>query len=264
MKKSVILSILFLMLSLVFFGSANQVGATEQVDSSVPIKYLVSIPTAEEEATTMLNYLRSIKWFDDNGYNITLPATPLVEAAKTKLRAGNSLSSSDETELLEHFQNDIYDPREYQRSYTTINNLLRTADKQAMVFDRYEEAWGFFIPANYTINLTLYGPGGSYSSNGMLIKINKDDTWSGWDNGKPLAIILHESIHIGIEHIIQKNNISQAVKERIIDNIMIRQFGNLFPNYQLQNMGYSAIDVIFKEDDILDNLPARIEEFIKK
>ena len=110
----------------------------EGIDNSIPVKYSVSIPTADEEATTMLNYLRRINWFDQNGYNITLPTTPLVEAAKAKLRTGSSLSSADEAQLREHFKNDIYDSQDYQRSYNTISGLLRTADKHAMEFERYK------------------------------------------------------------------------------------------------------------------------------
>jgi len=268
MQKIIILSVfllVFLAMGLAFFGCSNPTGGgMEEIDNSVPVKYSVSIPTADEEATTMLNYLRRINWFDQNGYNITLPTTLLVETAKTKLRTGSSLSSVDEAQLREHFKNDIYDSQDYQRSYSTISKLLRTADKYAMEFDRYEKMWGFFIPNNYVINLTLYGPGGSYGTNSMLIKVNREDTWStSSDNGKPLAIILHESVHIGIEQlIIQRYNISQVVKERIVDNFMIRQFGNIFPGYRLQNWEYSSIDVIFKEDDILDNLPRRVGEFI--
>jgi len=240
------------------------------------VNFTISIPTADEEAIAMLNYLKGIKWFDDNGYTITLPNTSEINAALNKLRAGNSLTSAEETNLKNHFINDIYNYSDYIASYNTLGKALQTADELISRFTPYKQAWDFYIPAEYEVQLTLYGPGGSYffhkaeNTGGMLIKVNRANNY--WNNGNfaPLAVVLHEIVHIGIETvIIEEYDIPQGVKERIVDNVVLLLFADIknshFPNYTKQNIGGDySIDAIFTDISVLNNLPTAVGTFLGK
>ena len=103
------------------------------------------------------------------------------------------------------------------------------------VFEKYKELWNFYIPENYTVTLTLYGMGGSYEyrkGNGKVILFTKEDGTFGRES--PLATIIHEMVHIGIEqNIILKYDLPQPVKERIVDKFMEFHFkGNLVQGVQ--------------------------------
>ena len=263
--KRLILPIFIVILGLVFASCDNSASGPEQVDVSTLQYFTLSIPTAEEEAAVMLNYLRRIPWFDSMGYTITLPNTPLVNSAISNLRAGRTLTSAEETQIRTHFIRDVYDVQNYQPSFNTLARAARDADQHIPSLRTYQSSWGFFIPNKYTIHLTLYGPGGSYNHNTgeMFMKVNRLNLWG---PAGPLGVILHEAVHIGIENnIIRKNNIPQWTKERIVDLFMVHQFGNTLPNYRVQSTPPERpIDTIFDYPDVLENLPQRVEDFMRQ
>ena len=268
-RKLNLLPVLILFFGLIF-ASCQMDGGTSfeppvetPVDPSTLQYFTLSIPTAQEEATVMLNYLKQIPWFDSMGYRITLPNTPLVNSAISKLRAGGTLTSAEEAALRTHFIQDVYDVQDYQPSFNTIARAALEADQQIPSLRTYQSSWGFFIPNKYTIQLTYYGPGGSYNPSTGLI-IMKVDRENYWNPPRPLSIILHEAVHIGIENnIIQRNNIPQWTKERIVDHFMILQFG--LSGYRLQSTSPEyPIDIIFNQPDVLDHLPSRVEEFMRQ
>jgi hypothetical protein len=61
------------------------------------------------------------------------------------------------------------------------------------------------------------------------------------------SLIIHEITHIGIEQsIINTYNVSQALKERIVDTFVSLNFGELLPDYQIQNRRESRIGKYLK------------------
>ena len=248
-----------ILLSIMFYGCVSH---SETIDENAPSMFSVSIPTVEEEAQQLVNVLNRYKWFMDNGYTISLPNTPLIETLKNKLLAGNSLTSLEENQVREQFKNEIYRESDYQNAFTAIGNVLRTADSQIPELRRYETAWHFFIPRRYNIRLTMYSPGGQYNPNNGDITILATRSL---DRDRLLQTVLHEAIHIGIENIIiQKFNVPHWTKERIVDQFASRQFRSVLPNYWMQTGNVdTSIDVIFQQADALDNLPQRVEEFMK-
>ena len=51
-------------------------------------------------------------------------------------------------------------------------------------------------------------------------------------------------------------------KERLVDLITLKKFGNFLPGYQLQNFGDSRIDP-YITDETMNDLPAAVEKYIK-
>jgi hypothetical protein len=244
-------------------GCGDGGGNGSNDDINTPLNYYsVSIPTAVEEAEQFVYVLSQYKWFQDMGYtHVTLPSHPVINPLKEKVLNGGSLTSAEITNAKSAFINDLYNAADYQKAFAEIRSAAVTADKQIDSLRRYETAWDFFIPERYTIQLTVYGPGGSYNPSTGLISILVPK--NGRFDRKPLWTILHESVHIGIEkRIIEKYKLQQWVKERIVDQFVKKHFSSVVPDYQMQNINLPAVDKMFQNSDVLDKLPQRVEEML--
>jgi hypothetical protein len=259
MKKAfILLPILGLVI-----GCSDPVGTIDnsgQNNNTGSLKYVVSIPTAEEEANTLLNQISR------RNNSVRYPNTQLINDARNKVNGGGTLTSAEETALKRHFINDVYNPQDYQASYGTVNGVLATAKNQGSVFEYYKKAWGFFIPEKYTITISLYQTNGMYRpyTGEIILPITKENNH--WGNTRPPALssILHESIHIGIEEIIiQRYQVPSVMKEYIVDQFMEHHFKNICPNYWKGTQETPPISKIFQADDVFDNLPTRVRDFMK-
>ena len=246
-------------------GVITAVFAATDSDNDTQLRYYsVSIPTAEEEAENFLDTLQQYKWFQNMGYtHVTLPSHPVIDPLKTKILNNDNyyLTTQEQTQVKNAFIKDLFNASDYQLSFPAVRSAVVIADKQIDSLKRYQTAWGFFIPARYTVQLTLYGPGGSYDpSTGRIIYLVYKD---GRLASPPLGTILHESVHIGIEEkIVQKYNLSQFEKERIVDQFVKKQFISVVPDFQMQPFNIPAIDKMFENSDVLDKLPQRVEEML--
>jgi hypothetical protein len=246
-------------------GGGNSV-TDEEIDPDTPLNYYsVSIPTAEEEASQFVGVLLQYKWYQDMGYtHVTLPSHPVINPLKQKVLSGGQLTYDEQLDAYYAFINDIYNAADYQQAFAKMKTAAATADKQIDSLRRYETAWGFYIPSQYIIYISLYGPGGQYgndysSSTGYItITVLKNGQLN--FNKNPLEVILHESVHIGIEsRIIQEYGLEHWEKERLVDQFVKKHFSSVVPNYQMQNISAPEIDKIFKDSDVLDKLPQKIE-----
>jgi hypothetical protein len=237
-------------------------GGIGQIQQNSSVQFFVNIPTAEKEAEFVYSLIYQIKFFDENGYNISLPDVPLINSLKSKVYKGMSLSKDDLDELINLFKNELFDEEDYKISLSVVQSAALIADQHLDIFHIYARKWDFFIPPKYNITLSLYGPGGSYNPiNGNIsMKITKDGTFF----NEPLSVMLHEAFHIGIENrIIQKYNVPHWTKERIVDQFMYHKMRNIVPNYRMQPGADTSIDIIFQDNDIFEDLPERIRVFIE-
>ena len=262
-QKFIGLLVLFLASGIVLNGCGG-VGSNEPDDGGKATMnyYSVSAPTAQEEAEYFLYTLERYKWYMDNGYtHVTIPSHPVIDPLKAKILNNQTLNSTERAQVINSFKADLYNEADYQQSVVAIGTAARTADGQIDSLRRYQSAWGFFISAKYKIQLTIYGPGGSYNpaSGTITMLVPKDGQFSG--NRKPIHTILHETIHIGIEdRIIQRYGIGQSDKERLVDQFVKKHFSAVIPDYPMQNIYAPAIDRMFENADVLDRLPQRVEE----
>lgn len=257
---------LILALGFIFTGcGGNGSPLDDPIDDNTPLNYYsVSIPTAQEEAEYFLRTLKQYKWFMNNGYtHVTIPSHPVLDPLKTKILNDQTLTSTEEVQVINTFKADLFNQVDYQQSFPAIRRAAVIADRQIDSLRRYQTAWGFYIPDRYKIQLTVYGPGGSYhpATGTITMTVPKDGQFTG--NRKPIHTILHETIHIGIEdRIIQRYKIGQQDKELIVDYFTKNHFSAVIPDYPVQGFNAPTMDMMFKNTDVLDDLPQRIEEIL--
>jgi hypothetical protein len=226
--------------------------------------FSVSILSADEEAIFVWSLLRNITFYDSNNYRLSMPDSAVVAAMIEKAN-NNELESTDISLLRADFSKTVYQRMDYLKGYEIIINTLAIANSKVHTFVDYHNKWNFYIPQQYEIKLTLYGPGGSYDpkTGTIIMLITKDGIFKRGKN--PLDTVLHEAVHIGIEApIVSKYRLSHWTKERIVDQFMVHHFMNVCPDYIMQPNAETGIDSIFNQADVWDNLPERVERFVSE
>ncbi|MEM6337868.1 MAG: hypothetical protein AAF752_14955, partial [Bacteroidota bacterium] len=93
-----------------------------------------------------------------------------------------------------------------------------------------------------TVTLTLYGPGGSFDPDAGKV-ILWTDTQGAFKGGGGLHTIVHEMVHIAVEHgIAQPSQLQHWERERLVDLIAQREFADLLPDYRLQGGPEAPLD----------------------
>jgi len=224
----------------------------------------VNIPSVESESNYVWRTIRDIKFFEQNNYLISLPKGALIESLKSKSRY-NNLSDEDFESLKIHMRDSVYNKIDYQKGYAKIESELALINKMIVQLDESERNWDFKTFDTYHINLTLYGPGGSYNPNKgtILIYTSPKGDFKQYDN--PANTIIHEIVHIGIEEsIVSQFKIPHRLKERIVDNYVLLCFKGYLPNYRMQNMGDNRIDPYLKQKIDLKDLSEFVAEIMKE
>ena len=192
----------------------------------------------EYEVDLLKHYLSKYKFFKDHGYTCSYPTEEEFKDILKKTEEG-SLIELDFDQVPVLF-NKIADEKLYKIAFEkmeemvpNINGLL---NKKHSLFLKLQKAWGFRIFENYQIEITNYGPGGSYNCyEGVVI-------FALW-NRRLVSTPIHEIVHIGIEvPIIKKYSINQATKEYLVDMFVKSNFGEYLPNYKIQKLRYSDPD----------------------
>ena len=234
--------------------------AVSHSDDNLP-HFRASIPSCVQEATLVWNLLQNISFHDSNRYVLSMPQSEVTAVLLQKARE-NRLESNDRLLLKNHFDATIYNEADYRKGYQAITDVLAIANAKVTVFKKYHDQWGFFLPSQYDIRLTLYGPGGSYDpkTGTIIMMTTKEGSFKRGNN--PLETLLHEAVHIGIENrIVKEHKLSHWTKERIVDQFMIRHFRDVCPGYRMQPNTDTGIDTIFEEEDAWDSLPDRVRRY---
>ncbi|MEM9822341.1 MAG: hypothetical protein AAF985_14760 [Bacteroidota bacterium] len=224
----------------------------------------INIPTVEEETQYIWRNIQDISFFEQHNYALSLPPGSLLEQLKNKAK-NNQLRQEDYEELLDLMRNEVYDSRDYQDGYQKIEDQRDLINKMINRIDKCKRDWPFKAFDTYQINLTLYGPGGSYhpDDGSILIFTTPQGQFKQYDN--PANTIIHEMIHIGIEaSIIQQLKVPHPLKERIVDLYVQLNFHKELPDYRIQNMGDKRIDQYLNKKKQLKHLHQIIETFMKE
>ena len=204
--------------------------------------YDIQIPTAEEEADYIWRTIIDIAFFEEYNYQLSLPRGPLIEELKTKSR-NKQLTDEDQERLRVFIKDKVYRKQDYQAGYQKIAKQLDLLNKMTRRLKRHKRDWSFKVFDTYPIVLALYGPGGSYDpdTGRIIVFTTSDGRFKTSDNAA--HVIIHEVVHIGIEQsIIQELEVPHALKERIVDQLVVAYFGKWLPDYRVQNMGETRID----------------------
>jgi len=190
---------------------------------AIPIKFQFNI---ESEVRRVKETLDNLKWLTKNNYRFLLP---------------NGIKDSKDTkiEMIRKLVEDEYDLKIYQiaesailKSWEGNNGLMRRINQKMS---------GSYMLDEITVVLTRYGTQGSYMTpNSVIINIS---------NIPPeylIKTVIHEFLHLMIEHLVKKYSVEHWVKERIVDLIMNFEYKSRF-KMQTAPDWVLATDTIFKE-----------------
>lgn len=229
-----------------------------------PERIEVRIPTVDEETHYVWTIIQDIEFYDQYGYDISLPSGDVIDDLIDKSREGNL--TPEEYSLLEAFmQKDVYSESDYQKGYEKIQNALPLVNRMIDYIGQGSRNWNFNIFEKYKVTLTLYGPGGSYNPDegSILFYTTPKGKFKQYDN--PSNILIHEITHLGIEEsIIMKFNVPHGLKERIVDTFVYLNFHELLPEYRIQPMGDNRIDAKLHTSRDLENLADIVKRFMQK
>ncbi|MFW5853062.1 MAG: hypothetical protein ACOCU8_00285 [Patescibacteria group bacterium] len=191
--------------------------------STILIKFKFDI---ESEIRRVKETLDNLGWLTKNNYRFLLPSNIKKDA-----------STDDIKQAIENEYNlQIYQIAEKAilKSWEGNNKLLKKINQKLKNSYQLDEV---------EVILTAYGTQGSYSTpNSIIINIS---------TGTPpeflIKTVIHESLHLMIEHLIKRYSVEHWVKEHIVDLIMDLEYQSRFkmqsvPDWVLE------IDPIFKKD----------------
>ncbi len=225
-------------------------------------RLVVNIPTAESESEYIWRTIQDITFFEENNYQISLPKGPLIDLLKKKAKE-NKLSDADYEALKVFIKDSIYKKSDYKEGYHKIEEQLPLVNTMISKISTTARNWDFKEFEHYQINLTLYGPGGSFNPDegSLLIYTTPSGDFKQYAN--PANTMIHEIVHIGMQaSIVQTFNVPHPLKERIVDTFVFLNFKEALPTYKIQNMGDHRIDPYLKTKNDLKDLHTFVKEIM--
>lgn len=228
-----------------------------------PKKVSINIPTIEQEATSIWRTIKDIEFFEKQGYNINLPKNEIIDSLIIKSKHG-TFGNLDYSSIYDLLELKIFNKSDYQLALENVREQEQLISKMILQLDSIKNFWNwdFKMYENYAVVFTLYGSGGSYdpATGTVTLFATKEGNFKLYTN--PANTIIHEIVHIGIEEsIAQQYNLPHALKERIVDKIVLLLFNDLLPEYKIQNMGGSHIDKYLKDEDDIKNLNIILKDY---
>lgn len=226
------------------------------------MRFTINIPTTNQEATSVWRTINNIQFFEKQGYSIILPKDDRVNELIRKSKNGG-FGNAEYSTIMEMLESGAYQKNDYHAAYNKVKEQELLINSMIERIDTMKNNWDFDFRMFdiYAVVFTLYGSGGSYDpdTGTLMLFTSKEGNFKNYHN--PSNTIIHEIVHIGIEEsIVQKYNVPHTLKERIVDKMVFLLFGDLLPDYQIQNMGDTVIDDLLKNKDDIANLNRIFEE----
>ena len=217
------------------------------------LNILFRAPTINEETNMVWFVLKEYAWFKNNNYKVILPKHPKIKELIDISLKNNGLAQKYKSAVKEIVKLD-YNKEDYQNYLDFLESSKNEIDNLLQPIFEFKK-WGFKIHKIYNVILTRYGPGGSYDADkGKIILCTSMK--------KELLVnaTIHEIIHIGIEHFVNKFNLSHSEKERIVDILCSKKLK--IDRYHMQKVGDRRIDKFLIRNKF--NLPIALEEYTKE
>lgn len=182
------------------------------------------------EIERLANTQERIGWYKKNGYNVNRFSLP-------KALPFEKFEVADRAELAKAVDDDFSDAS-YEPHVATIKNTL---PKYADELSRFLSSLGFSPIDTLNVRLTKYGIGGSYYvPNDVVINVS-------FCYGMGLVrTILHETIHLHIQHLIDRYGVGQWDKEALVDCLFERFMPELLKKQQYREDVSAAQDIFAK------------------
>lgn len=162
--------------------------------------------TVEEAFFYIKNLLKKRKFYKENGYLIDIPEHPVF---KEVFQNFDEISEEKENELRKIFFEEIYPKIIFSKALVEGQEVIPEVSTK---LEQFALRPGFKLLDSYLVVLTPYSPGGSYDVRGVIaIKMNSR-----------LSIferIIHEAVHIGVEHEVLEKNLNHKEKEELVEMI---------------------------------------------
>ncbi len=213
-------------------------------------KRLVVRPQTPAEAYGYLQQtLSQMSFFDANGYDVALPAHQGFDA-------------DGEIGSLNSFASEVYREADFASAMAKLRERKPMLQQALEWFSTLDDSLPFYVPTEYTVVLTLYGPGGSYNPESATITMltTPDGRFKG---GGGAHTIVHEMMHIATEEtLVQRFELSHWEKERLVDVLCQRELGHVLKDYQLQPLGDAQLGEVIT-DVPLAGLAAALAKYRK-
>ena len=181
----------------------------------------------EQEVLYVRNTVKKIPWYLEQGYpleSIRLPKGISQDSTEKDIRV------SLQAEYIE---------ADYAACATALEHSW---EEIAEGFQAVRGESAFHVNDAYSIILTKYGTGGNYNvkKSSVTVRVEAEP------QPKTIGIIVHEIMHIAIQHLIDRYHVKHWHKERLVD-LLLEQFFQGLKKMQPIKEDVSAVDRAFKE-----------------
>ncbi|MFK7972840.1 MAG: hypothetical protein AB8F95_20890 [Bacteroidia bacterium] len=223
----------------------------------------VSIPTIEQEATSIWRTINDIAFLEAQGYTIHLPDNKTIDSLISKSK-NKAFGDADFQTIYAVLESGIYNKTAYNAAFNKVKDQENMINGLVARLKSYSSGWDWTFKTfeSYQVVFTLYGTGGSYDPDQGLVTLftNEEGRFMNYQN--PVNTILHEIVHMGIEtSIVQRYSLPHGLKERIVDTMTFLLFGDKLPDYAIQPMGDTKIDTYIRELDDLKKMNTLVEQY---
>lgn len=181
----------------------------------------------EQESAYVRHLVSKMPWYQDHGYaleNIKLPA---------------GVSGSSSTSEIDEALRGEYSDEKYRAHAQLLKKQWKSVEG---AFLKLKSNSAIRVHDHYGVVLTRYGMGGSYDleTNQVIIRIGTKQEAS------LLGVVVHEIVHMTMQHLIDQYCISHWRKERLVDLMVERYFPGL-NKMQRTREDVSLVDSAFEE-----------------
>lgn len=164
------------------------------------------------EIDRIKNTIERLDWYLENKYNLSYLSFPKnIDIEKLKETSEEKIIKTVDEE---------YDKNKFISSVEEIQQIY---EKYESHLEEFIKNIGLEVIPNIKVYLTYYGIGGSYHlPNEIIINISKS-----FSVGR-VKTILHEIIHLHIQHLIDQYKIGQWDKETIVNLLFEKAFPDIY------------------------------------
>lgn len=247
------------LLALILISACTHLPSTSKAEDSPQIdasEVVIRAQTADESFEYLMYLYGKMSFYQQHGYQVSLPTHPSFQNISTA-----TMTDSEISDLKNIFTNEVYNIHDFAKGLAALEKYHETIQNAVARLLELHESWGFKVFPQYQVQLTLYGPGGSYNyEDGTIIMLTRPD--GTFKREPPYQTVIHEIVHIGIEEtIVQHYQLSHPDKEHLVDLICSIYFADLMPYYRMQDMGSPEMDP-YVTSETLKSLPASIEAYV--